>query len=320
MTVARDLLPADPRGPRPRRRRHALRGLLLLAALLPGSLTIGPARAGTLLEQAVRSGELVMVGSPDTPPFVSLNARGEPVGYAIDVGRRIDAALQKATGSKVQLRFRTVPNAAAAAAAVSQGQAALACGVPFSWELDRQVDFSLPIGLSGLRLLVAPGGPDGSAASLAGQSIAVIKGSLGVTLLPSFQPAARPVSFDRYEDAVTALQQGQVSGVMGDTFILSGQRLQRNISNYTLVPQVPYRTYGVGCITPENNSDFANIVNLTIAKLMQGYIGAQPAEVVLVERWVGPEGVLRRSREQVKAFFQTVLFTRESLGLSGQTP
>ena len=279
-----------------------------------------PASAQTPLEQAIRGGELVMVGAPDSPPFLSLNAKGEPEGYAIDLGRLIDAELGKVTGSKVQVRFQSVANNAAAVNAVSQGQAALACGIPFSWARDQVVDYSLPIGLSGLRLLTKPGGLAGDLPSLAGQKVAVVSGSLAATSLPGLQPKAQLLSFESYSDAVTALQQGTVAGVLGDTVVLSGIRNQRNITNFPMVPEVPLASYGVGCIMPENSSDLANIVNLSIAKLMQAYLDSRPEAVVVVERWFGPSGVHKVGKDQIRAYFQAVLLTREPLQSAPANP
>jgi len=59
-----------------------------------------------------------------------------------------------------------------------------------------QVDFSLPIGLSGLRLLAPAGRFDGSPAALAGRKIAVVRQSLGETELRGMQPKATAVPFN----------------------------------------------------------------------------------------------------------------------------
>lgn len=290
-------------------------GLLLVAALAAAPLT-APARAGTLLEQSIRQGQLVMAGSADTPPFVTLSASGEPVGYAIGIGKLIDAALADLTGRKLQLRYESLANSNAVVKAVTAGQAALACGVPFSWERDRQVDYSLPIALSGLRLLVRPGGPDGAPAGLAGQRVAVVKGTLGESFLTGLQVAAKPVPFASYGDAVTALEQGRVAAVLGDTLVLRGVRQQLKLNSLQTVPSIPYTRYGVGCIVPENNSDFLNVVNFAIARMMQAYVDGQPQAVAFVDRWFGQSG-LQVDSSQIRTYFQNVLITRESLKLQG---
>ena len=172
------------------------------------------ASAQTVLEKALSTGELVMVGTTDAPPLTSLDGKGQPVGYAIEVGKRIDAEVRAQLDDKVRIRFVPVANTAAMVDAVANGGAALACGVPFSWERDMVVDYSLPIGLSGLRLLTTSATVDGSPASLSGQRIATVRGSKGAVAVGGIQPAAKPVSFDTLDAAFSALQHRKVDGVL----------------------------------------------------------------------------------------------------------
>jgi polar amino acid transport system substrate-binding protein len=271
------------------------------------------ASAETVLEKAMRTGELVMVGTTDSPPLLSLDAKGEPVGYAIEVGRRIDNELNAQLGGKVQIRFVSVPNTAAMVQAVTNGGAALACGVPFSWEREMVVDYSLPIGLSGLRVLTGSAALDGSPASLAGRRVATVSGSLGASAISTLQPAAKQVSFESLDAAVTALKQGKVDGVLGDSNVLAGLRKVRNLSTTRLVPDEPFATYGVGCIVPQNSSDFINVVNLAIAKQQAAYLEGKPDAVASIDPWVGPNGVLGIPVERIRTFFQSSLLSREAL-------
>jgi len=261
----------------------------------------------------MRTGELVMVGTTDSPPLLSLDAKGEPVGYAIEVGRRIDNELNAQLGGKVQIRFVSVPNTAAMVQAVANGGAALACGVPFSWEREMVVDYSLPIGLSGLRVLTGSAALDGSPASLAGRRVATVSGSLGASAISTLQPAAKQVSFESLDAAVTALKQGKVDGVLGDSNVLAGLRKVRNLSTTRLVPDEPFATYGVGCIVPQNSSDFINVVNLAIAKQQAAYLEGKPDAVASIDPWVGPNGVLGIPVERIRTFFQSSLLSREAL-------
>lgn len=301
----------------PRRRVLAACALACLCSPLAG---LAPARANdAVLNQAARTGEVLMVGPTDSPPLISIGPKGEPEGYAIDVARRIDRQLKAELGRTLQIRFAPVASTGVTVEAVASGKAGLACGIPFSWEREKLVDFSLPIGLSGLRLLTRSGGPDGSVASLAGQPIAVVTGSLGADLLASLQPAARAVAFPTLLQAVTALEGKRVAGVLGDANVLAGLRQQRRIGDAVLVPEQPYVTYGVGCIVPENNSRLLNVVNLAIAGLFQGYLEGRPDAVASVDAWAGPNGVLKVPSERIRSFFESVLLTREGLRLAPPT-
>jgi polar amino acid transport system substrate-binding protein len=301
-------LPAAPRSGR----RWACWALALLGG---GALALLPqgASAETLLERAQRSGELVMVGTTDSPPLASLDAKGQPVGYAIEVGKRVDQEMSAQLAGKVRIRFVPVASTAEMVQAVASGGAALACGVPFSWEREMVVDYSFPIGLSGLRVLSRSGVIDGSPESLKGRRVATVQGSLGATAIKTLQPAAKEVSFPSIERAISALQQGKVDGVLGDSSVLKGLRKTLNLSTTTLVPEVPYVSYGVGCIVPQNNSDLLNVVNLAIAKLQAGYLEGRPDALASVDPWVGPNGVLGISSERIRATFEALQMSREML-------
>jgi polar amino acid transport system substrate-binding protein len=303
-----------------RSRRSRVLALGALACLWSLGSVAPASAADAVLEQAAKSGEVLMVGPADSPPLVQIGPKGEPEGYAIDLARRIDRQLKAELGNNVRIRFVPVDNTAVTVGAVSSGKAGLACGVPFSWESENLVDFSLPIGLSGLRLLTRSGSLDGSPASLAGQPIAVVEGSLGAGLLGTLQPKAKTVTVATLAQAVTALEQKRVTGVLGDANVLAGLRHQRGLSGVALVPEQPYVSYGVGCIVPENNSRLLNVVNLAIAGLLQGYLEGRPEAVASVAPWVGPTGVLVVPAERVRAFFESVLLTREGFQLAAPSP
>lgn len=283
-------------------------GLPLAASALPAAAT-----AATVLERAIRSGQVVMAGPSDSPPLVSLDAKGQPVGYAIELGKRIDAELRAQLGTRAQIRFEPTANNADTVASVASGAVDLACGIPFTWERDQSVDYSLPIALSGVRLLTRTKAIDGSPDTLKGRRIAAVQGSVGATVLKDLQPAAVAVAFPSMEAAFAALRQGKVEGVMGDSIVLAGLNRSGSSRVGQLVPEQPYVTYGVGCIIPENNSGFANIVNLAIARLMAGYVEGRPEALASVDPWVGPKGVLAIPSERIQAFFLSVLLSREGV-------
>jgi polar amino acid transport system substrate-binding protein len=253
-----------------------------------------------------------MGAQADQPPLIFRDASGQWVGYAVDVGRAIAAELALALGRPVQLEVE--PAAARdLAGGVAEGRLQLVCGVPFSWEGDMRVDYSLPIGVSSLRLLTPAGGLDGSPDSLRGRRIGVVNGSLAATELQGLQPAARPVSFASLPEAFAALQAGKVEGVIGDSTLLAGLVKTRGATNLALLPEDPYEVYAVTCMLPENDSSFRNLVNLAIARRLQAYVDGEPSTVAAVHRWVGPGGLRELSPDQIRGVFEMVLSTVETL-------
>ncbi|WP_241518316.1 MULTISPECIES: extracellular substrate binding-like orphan protein GrrP [Cyanobium] len=265
------------------------------------------------VQRAARSGELVLSGFADVPPLMMLSPQGQPSGYGILVAERIAAELSQAVGRPVKVRFAPIGDPASLVNSITSGKADLACGLPFSWGLDMQVDFSLPIGLSGVRLLAPSGRFDGSPAALAGRRIGVVRQSLGETELRGMQPKATPVAFDSLKAAVAAMQAGSVDGVIGDTIVLAGLVLQQGLPGLALSPALPYEAYAVSCVLAENDSAFRNVVNLAIARLLQGYLDGQPDTVTAVNRWLGPASALGLPESAIRASFEAVLLGVETI-------
>jgi len=281
-------------------------------ALLAGGL---PSRAEGVLERVARSGELVLTGYPIVPPLLTLDARGQAQGYAVVVAERIAAELSRAVGRPVALRFAPLADNATPFSTIASGKADLACGFPFSWEGDMQIDHSLAIGLSGLRLLAPSGRFDGSPAALAGRSIGVVRASLGEGQLQGMQPQAKVVPFNDLGAAVTALQAGEVDGVIGDTIVLAGQVQSRGLQGLILTPELPYEVYAVSCLVPADASTYRHLVNLAIVRLLQGYLERDPQAVAAVDRWLGPGRGVGIPRARLDAIFEGVLIGVETIRL-----
>lgn len=300
--------------------RHPL-SRLLPARILPAALLLvtafapmGAARAEGVVQRVVRTGQLVLVGPSDAPPLVSTNANGEAQGYAVEIARLVQAELQQIIGKPVKLRFEPVATTADQVGRVAGGKADLACGVPFRWDQDASsVDFTLPIGLSGLRLLAPSGRFDGSPEGLSGRRIGVVAGSLGQSQLQGMNAKAVAVPFPNSAAAVSALAAGKVEGVIGDSLLLRSLARSQNATNLVLTPDQSYQHYAVSCVVGENDSAFRDVVNLAIARLMQAYLDGAAEALALVHRWVGPDSAVAVPPDTIRAYFETVMLGVEPI-------
>ena len=309
--------------PRPSVSRLFPAGLLPAVLLLASTLTpLGAANAEGVVQRVMRTGQLVLAGPSDAPPLVSTNAQGEAQGYAVEVARLVQARLEQVTGKRVKLRFVPVANTADLASTVASGKASLACGLPFRWDQEATVDFSLPIGLSGLRLLAPSGRFDGSPAGLSGRRIGVVAGSLGQSQLQGMQPKAVAVAFPNSAAAVSALVRGQVEGTIGDSLLLRSLARKQNATNLVLTPERSYQAYAVSCVVPQDDSAFRDVVNLSIAGLMQSYLDGIAEAVALVHRWVGPDSAVLIPADTIRAYFESVMLSVEPIRPlpTGQAP
>ena len=271
------------------------------------------ARAETVVERAARTGVISMGGRTDLVPYSFLDERKQVVGYALDVARLIEAEVSRYLGKPVKVEFVPVQDPAQLFERVSTGQLDLACGAQFTWEREMFVDFSIPFSLSGIRVLRRPGGPDGSPDSFRGRRIAVVKDSLGQAAIRTHQPGAVQVPVAGLADGLAELVAGRVDGVAGDSVILASTVHRQGRRDLEMVPADGYARYAVGCILPENDSTFRNLVNLAIAQMEQGYVNGDPASTQLVNRWVGPGGILGLPPEVIRMYFETVLLNHEQI-------
>ena len=100
---------------------------------------------------------------------------------------------------------------------------------------------------------------------------------------------------------------------MGDTFVLAGLVRQQALTGLTLTPDFPFEAYAVSCVMAQNDSAFRDLVNLTIARLLQGYLDGQPDTVAAVNRWLGPGSAVGLPENVVRASFEAVLLGVESI-------
>ena len=286
----------------------------LAALLAAASLTLAPvaARAESVIEQAARTGELTMAGPVNVPPYASLDSQKVLQGYSIDLAKLIAAEVSAYLGRPVKINFQRQDDPVAVFRGVSEGSIDFTCGMAFTWQREMLVDYTLPIGLSGIRLLTNTG-IDGSPASLAGLRIAVVQNSLGQTLLPQLNAKATPVVFPNLQAATDAFFAGKVKGVLGDSVLLANLVPPTKTSGVALVPSQGYVRYGVSCIVPENNSTFRNLVSLAIARLQQAYLNGDAQATATVNRWFGPGSAMGLPPELIKAFFESVLISHEQI-------
>ncbi len=112
---------------------------------------------------------------------------------------------------------------------------------------------------------------------------------------------------------MAALKAGTVAGVIGDSLVLAGLARTQGASGLTLTPEEPYERFAIACLVPENDSAFRNLVNLAIARLLQGYLDGQPEAVAAIDRWVGPGSSVNLSADLIRTYFETVLLGVEAL-------
>lgn len=275
----------------------------------------GVVLAETAIERAARSGELALGVPGSAAPYMQTGADGKLEGYAIDVAGLIAAEVSDYLGRPMVVVSETTDGQDNLFRRVHNGEIDLMCGAQFTWEREMFVDFSIPFALSGIRLLTTDSSLDGTPASLTGKRVAVVGDSLGEATVKGLQPSARLVRVADLPDGVQALRQGRVDAVGGDSVLLATAAKRADLPKANLVPTLALNRYAVGCAMPENNSTLRNLVNLAIAKLLQGYVNGDPSSRAKVNRWLGPGSELGLPEEVIALYFQSVLLNHERIAV-----
>ena len=128
-------------------------GLLAAAAALAQAQDAPELLTGTLLK-ARESGSLTLGYRESSIPFSYLSARGEPIGYSIDLCKLLVDAIGAAVDRELTIRWQPVTPQTRIDAVVS-GQVDLECGsTTNNIERQKRVAFSPTMFVSGTKLLV----------------------------------------------------------------------------------------------------------------------------------------------------------------------
>lgn len=189
--------------------------------------------------------------------------------------------------------------------AVITGKADIACGVAFTWARSTQVNYTLPFGIGGTRLLTASNTTvDGTPSSLSGKTVGVVKDSASAKVLKSVVPGVTLKTFDTPALALAAYDSGDVPILGGGTLWLAANS---SPASTALLPLRPYGRSGIGCIVNQNNGKLLSNANLAIGQMMQAYMDGDAGTRHMVERWIGPESSVGLSREVIQALYGLIL-------------
>lgn len=296
-----------------KQRAIALLGLLATLGFAPA------ASAETVIEKVTRTGVITMGGRVDIIPFSYLNDKKELVGYSQDVADLIAAEVSAYVGKPVAIQFQQVNNFSELLPEVENGQIDLACNTQFTWGRSMFVDYSVPYSLSGIRLLVKKGALKGTPESLVGKRVGVLPNSLGEAMIKVVQPQAVLVPITGIDEGIDDLIAGKVDAIAGDSNILAGNIQRVSGSDYHLAPDQPFARYAVGCIVPPDNSKFRSLVNIAIAKMLQGYVVGDAKYTAIVNKWLGPQGILELPPALIKDYFRMVLLNYEQVPIANSS-
>ncbi len=293
---------------------------LTLISLLLVLIAAKTSKAETVIEKVARTGVLTVGSRIDLIPYSYIDDQGNLDGYSLQVLNLIREEIETQLDKPVKLQIIEAEGVTERIPKLITGEIDISCDTVFTWGRDKFVDFSVSYSVSGIRLLVPKNSSLGSGESLENKRIGIIPHTITEDTIKLVQPKANLVAMKGINEAIEALKAGQVDAIAGDSLILEGERQRLDGDDYKLVPKDPYARYGVACMVPENNSTFLNLVNYSIVKLMQGYLVGEKEYQEMVNRWIGPEGIVQITNvDLIKDFFNYTIMSREQIPLSQES-
>jgi len=156
--------------------RLASAGWMAAAALQAGAQT-DPAHLSGTLAKVRETGSITIGHRESSIPFSYLSARGEPIGYSIDLCKLLVDAISEEVGRNVTIKWQPVTSASRIGDVVS-GKVDLECGsTTNNLERQKEVAFSPTFFVAGTKLLVKKGSPVKTFRDLAGRRVVVTAGT-----------------------------------------------------------------------------------------------------------------------------------------------
>jgi glutamate/aspartate transport system substrate-binding protein len=229
---------------------HALALLLAAGAALAQSEDTPLELTGTLAK--VRAASAITIAYRESSvPFSYLSARNEPIGYSIELCRKLAEAIGEAVGRELALKWLAVTSETRIEA-IASGRADLECGsTTNNLERQKQVAFSPIIFVAGTKLLVKRGALVRSYRDLAGKTVVV---TAGTTNEKAMQEIARRFNIDfkiikqkDHSQSYAQVESGKADAFATDDVLLYGLLAQhKSQKQYQVVGEfLSYDPYGI---------------------------------------------------------------------------
>lgn len=212
------------------------------------------------LDAIMQRGKIIVGVKYDAKPFGYLNAKGEPVGYDVDLARKI---AQIILGDENKVEFKPVTSSNRILK-LSRGDVdMLIATMTITKPRQRIVDFSVPYYMTGQSIMVKKGSKITSMSDLNGKKVIVIFGSTAENNLKLLAPSAQIIGFKTYTSGYKALKSGLADAMVSDDSILLGFTIDDNsvkllAQKYSLAP------YAVALKKSHLSGRFLNKVNFAL--------------------------------------------------------
>jgi glutamate/aspartate transport system substrate-binding protein len=205
---------------------------------------------GTLLK-ARASGAMTIAYREASVPFSYLSTRGEPIGYSIELCRRVVEAVGQAVGRELEIKWVPVTSETRIDA-ITSGRADLECGsTTANHERAKRVAFSPTIFVSGTKLMVKKGSQIKSYRDLRGKTVVVTAGTTNEEALKDiakrFKIDFKLVTARDHAESFNQVLAGQADAFATDEVLLYGLIAREKAQGAVVVvgELLSYDPYGI---------------------------------------------------------------------------
>ncbi|NKI73069.1 arginine ABC transporter substrate-binding protein [Dickeya sp. CFBP 2040] len=217
---------------------------LILAALL-STTTLS-----TMTFNAMAADTIRFAASATYPPFESLDASNQIVGFDIDLANALCKQLQATCSFTNQAFDSLIP------ALKFRRYDAIISGMDITPERSKQVAFTQPY-YANSAIIIAQKGKYHTLTELKGKRIGMENGTTHQKFLQEKHPEVTTVPYDSYQNALIDLKNGRLDGVFGDTAVVN-EWLKTNPDLATVGEKVTDPAYfGIGlgiAVRPDNQA------------------------------------------------------------------
>jgi ABC-type amino acid transport substrate-binding protein len=268
----------------------------LMVFLLLGFSAHAAKFTGTL-QKVANSGVITVGYNADSPPFSFEDEAGLPVGYSVDLCRRIATATKEKLGLKeLEVKFVEI-TLEDRFSAVESGKVDIECSSS-TITLSRleTVDFTLMTFVTGGALVSKAAAPIMTTGDVGGKSVAVTRGTTTEVALKEYLKEslidASVVLVDTDSDGMKLLDEGKVQAFASDQVVLIGQIVNSgDPESYALSEDIfSFEPYGLSL--RRNDADFRLLANRSLAQIYRtgqfktlfnkwfGRVGLRPSPVL----------------------------------------
>jgi glutamate/aspartate transport system substrate-binding protein len=245
------------------------RAVLVLLALIFFDSSASAQFAERRLE-TIRSTKIVRIAyRTDSRPFSFIDAKGQTVGYTVDLCRLVVSSLERQLGE--QLSIEWVPaETRTRFAVVANGAADMECGSS-TITLGRmnEVDFSSIIFVDSTGVLVKTGAGIHSFNAMTGRKIAVIAGTSNDRAITEESKRRQldiaVIQVKDRDSGIAALRNGQVDGFASDEVLLAGAGLDGSSGLTMLYDDLSFEPYAI--VLPRGDWALRLAVNTALAEI-----------------------------------------------------